>query len=101
MRAWLVVSTQNLPSPDIDTDICRYEWVANDNLYGLPIGDPRNQLVLRCTNCGILFPSDVKLPPIAFEGAVIEDHTYKCPVCANFDTYSKSDLFYDDDSITI
>jgi len=35
---------------------------------------------------------------VAFEGAVIEDRTYKCPVCANFDTYSKADLFYDRDA---
>ena len=40
----------------------------------------------------------VRLPSIVFEGAVIEDRTYKCPVCANFDTYSKSDLFYDRDA---
>lgn len=37
------------------------------------------------------------MPPIAFEGTAIEDETYKCPVCANFDTYSKSDMFYDKD----
>ena len=43
----------------------------------------------------MLFPSEVRLPPIAFEGTQIEDRTYKCPVCANFDTYSKSDMFYD------
>ncbi len=46
----------------------------------------------------MIFLSEVRLPPIAFEGTVIEDRTYKCPVCANFDTYSKSDLFYDRDS---
>lgn len=61
------------------------------------IPNPENQLFLRCTNCRVLFPSEVRLPPNAFEGAVIEDRTYKCPVCANFDTYSKSDLFYDRD----
>ena len=61
------------------------------------IGDPRHTLYLRCTNCRVLFPSEVRLPPVAFEGAQIEDRTYKCPVCANFDTYAKSDLFYDND----
>ena len=42
-----------------------------------------------------MFPSDVKLPPEDFEQAAIDDKTYKCPVCANFDTYGKKDLFYD------
>jgi hypothetical protein len=35
------------------------------------------------------------MPREEFEQAVIENKTYKCPVCANFDTYTKSDLFYD------
>jgi len=35
------------------------------------------------------------MPREEFEQATIEDNTYKCPVCANFDTYTKSDLFYD------
>ncbi len=39
--------------------------------------------------------SKVRSPPIALEGTVIEDRPYKCPVCANFDTYSKSDMVYD------
>ena len=33
----------------------------------------------------------------SFNAAIIEDTTYKCPVCANFDTYVKADLFYDTD----
>ncbi|MGB7860991.1 MAG: hypothetical protein WBM90_10880 [Acidimicrobiia bacterium] len=56
-----------------------------------------DQLLLRCTNCGTLFPSAVRLAPNELESAVIEDKTYKCPVCANFDTYGKADLFYDRD----
>ncbi len=54
-----------------------------------------DHLVLRCTNCGVLFPASVRMPREDFEKATIEDKTYKCPVCANFDTYEKSDLFYD------
>jgi hypothetical protein len=61
------------------------------------MGDPQDQLFLKCTNCHALFPSAIRLPPVAFEGAAIDDRTYKCPVCANFDTYAKSDLFYDRD----
>jgi len=37
------------------------------------------------------------MPPKDFEAATIEDETYQCPVCANFDTYGKPDLFYDTD----
>ena len=61
------------------------------------ISDPPDQLFLRCTNCGVLFPADVLMPLDVFEAATIEDKTYKCPVCANFDTYGKADLFYDAD----
>ena len=35
------------------------------------------------------------MPREDFDQASIEEKTYKCPVCANFDTYAKSDLFYD------
>ena len=63
--------------------------------YGRHIADTSNRLQLKCTNCGVVFPSDVKLSPEEFQEADIEDKTYKCPVCANFDTYGKRDLFYD------
>ena len=59
------------------------------------ISDQSERLVLRCTNCGVLFPTPLRMPREEFEQATIEDKTYKCPVCANFDTYTKSDLFYD------
>ena len=35
------------------------------------------------------------MPREDFDQASIEDKTHKCPVRANFDTYAKSDLFYD------
>ncbi len=43
----------------------------------------------------MLFPASIRISREDFEQATIEDKTYKCPVCANFDTYKKSDLFYD------
>ena len=64
-------------------------------LYGRSINDPRDRLFLRCTNCGVIFPSSVQMTSADLEEATIEDKTYKCPVCANFDTYEKTDLFYD------
>lgn len=67
------------------------------SLYGGHISNSPDQLVLRCTNCGVLFPTSLRMSPEDFEAATIEDKTYKCPVCANFDTYSKADLFYDKD----
>ena len=63
--------------------------------YGLLIAEPSTHLFLRCTNCGVIFPSEFDLQPSALEEAEIEDKTHKCPVCANFDTYGKGDLFYD------
>jgi hypothetical protein len=45
----------------------------------------------------VVFPTPVRIPRDGFEKATIEDETYQCPVCANFDTYRKADLFYDTD----
>jgi hypothetical protein len=45
----------------------------------------------------VIFPTEVDLQPSAFDEVEIEDKTYKCPVCANFDTYGKAALFYDHD----
>jgi hypothetical protein len=60
------------------------------------MSDQLDQLFLRCTNCGVLFHAAVRTPRAEFPTTVVEDRTYKCPVCANFDTYSKDDLFYND-----
>ena len=45
----------------------------------------------------MIFPSDVDMPSVDLMRAEIASQTYKCPVCANFDTYGKEDLFYDED----
>ncbi len=50
---------------------------------------------MRCTNCGVIFPARLDLAPEDYEETAVDDKTYKCPVCANFDTYTKEDLFYD------
>ena len=60
------------------------------------IGEPPDRLFLRCTNCGVLFPSSLRISSPELVAATIEDKHYQCPVCANFDTYGKADLFYDD-----
>jgi len=77
------------------THKCRYVLVIRTSQYGQHISDQSERLVLKCTNCGVLFPTPLRMPREEFEQATIEDNTYKCPVCANFDTYTKSDLFYD------
>ena len=95
-------STPNSSAGCLDADLRAdagrtWRWLRLEAGSIPRIPNPDNQLFLRCTNCRILFPSKVKLPPVAFEGTAIEDREYKCPVCANIDTYSKSDLFYDKD----
>lgn len=65
--------------------------------YGRGISTSSTRLYLRCTNCGVIFPSAVDMPTVELDRAEIADQTYKCPVCANFDTYGKEDLFYDRD----
>jgi hypothetical protein len=65
--------------------------------YGRRIADTSTRLYLKCTNCGVIFPSEVDLSPADLDQATIEDKTYQCPVCAKFDTYGKTDLFYDQD----
>ncbi len=65
--------------------------------YGLGISGTSTRLYLRCTNCGVIFPSDLDMASAELDRAEVADRTYKCPVCANFDTYGKEDLFYDRD----
>ena len=69
--------------------------IGGSSDYGLLIIETSTRLFLKCTNCRVIFPSEVDLQPSALEETEIEDQTYKCPVCAYFDTYGKSDLFYD------
>ena len=75
--------------------MCRYERLGGLPGYGLFIAETSTRLFLKCTNCGVIFPSGLDLQPSVLEEEEIEDKTYKCPVCANFDTYGRSDLFYD------
>ena len=63
--------------------------------YGRLITDSSNRLYLKCTNCGVVFPSKLELAPEELEAATIEKMTHKCPVCANFDSYDKESFFYD------
>lgn len=75
--------------------MCRCAPVGLPFRYGRRIADASTRLYLKCTNCGVVFPSKVSMEPVDFARAEIEEKTYKCPVCANFDRYGKQELFYD------
>ena len=60
------------------------------------MGNSQDQFFLRCSNCGAVFSASIRLPPASFESAGIQNTTYQCPDCSKFDTYGKTDLFYDD-----
>lgn len=72
--------------------LCRGWLVAG---YCRGISNSSKRLYLTCTNCGVIFPSEVEMASAELDRADTDEKTYKCPVCANFDTYGKEDLFYD------
>ncbi len=61
------------------------------------ISNSLDQLSLKCANGGAVFNSFLVMSHESFMAATIEATTYTCPVCANFDTYVKADLFSDTD----
>jgi len=53
-------------------------------------------LLVKCKNCGKIFPSGIAMDKASFETSVIKDNRLQCPHCKNEGVYSKSDMIYQD-----